>query len=599
MTWFDSIYDLQYYNQPKGVPCYCEALTYPHDLQLQGTLDSSVSNYTIKFYVYSADGVTQYEDATTYFEYYFGKVSVNGLNHHFFNARLKSYTPAMCQHACYILRVVVTGNVNGQTHTLFDKYTERYCQTDCCDVAKNISIDQDGLLIGGGSGSGTGTATEGIDDRVFTPGNPTGTGVPGVFTPVTPPPPTGACGEPLIRLVSSFDCIDNFTGVFYGVPDTTLSGTTANFQYVKVSTFKGRVVRKPREISREISYNCRLQSAESTPVYQLEGFEFFPAWKMYEIESQLHAKYIYVDDYGKSKRYEYAGDTPFSQASNCFELFKLSATLQDCTQRQLYSCAPACNKATNPDGSNILFAIPQGYQGGAFYDEQRVKVANNYEGLKDYLRTRDGVSAINEVSTESLDCTVQHILTVTSDKSMTASIYYDEPTLANQLLPLVVNEYSDVCAVQPAYCAMPVVGDIINELAVCDIPEVNSFSVDAIVPEEVSITGFGDWEEDALATEASVWNGQVTFSIKVVNDQIAEDPEAVGESVAIPSDIIGVIGGAARPTVQAVLNSGNSNLPEDVHITIDEFGMIRYSGASTAATASDVTITINNLTYNI
>lgn len=599
MTWFDSIYDLQYYNQPKGISCYCEALTYPHDLQLQGTLDSSVSNYTIKFYVYSADGVTQYEDATAYFEYYFGKVSVNGLNHHFFNARLKSYTPAMCQHACYILRVVVTGNVNGQTHTLFDKYTERYCQTDCCDVAKNISIDQDGLLIGGGSGSGTGTATEGIDDRVFTPSNPTGTGVPGVFTPVTPPPPTGACGEPLIRLVSSFDCIDNFTGVFYGVPDTTLSGTTANFQYVKVSTFKGRVVRKPREISREISYNCRLQSTESTPVYQLEGFEFFPTWKMYEIESQLHAKYIYVDDYGKSKRYEYAGDTPFSQVSNCFELFKLSATLQDCTQRQLYSCSPSCKTATNPDGSNLLFAIPQGYQGGGFYDLQGLKVANSYDGLKDYLRTRDGVSAINEVSTESLDCTVQHIVTVTGSRPLPSSLYYDEPGGANVISAQVVNDYNDVCVTQPAYCATPILGATSIIEAVCDTPASDSFSVDAILPDVVEITGYGDWQEDALATDASIWKKVVTFSLKVTNTELTEDPEAVGEPIVVPPVVIGVLGSSARPPYMVVLTSDNNNLPEDVYITIDEFGRISYSGTVTASTASDVTITLNNLTYNI
>lgn len=594
MNWFDSIYDLQYYHQPKGVSCYCEALTYPHDLQLQAALDSSISDYAIKFYVYSPDGVTLYEDATSYFEYYFGEIKVNKLPYRFFNARLKSYAPTMCQYACYILRVVVTGSANGQTLTLFDKYTERYCQTDCCDVAKNITIAQAGLVIGGG----TGTATEGIDP-IFTPGNPTGTGTPGVPTPVSPVAPTGSCGEPLIRLISSFDCLDNFTGEFYGVPDSTLNGTSATFQYVKVSTFKGRIVRRPREITREISYNCRLQSAESTPVYLLEGFEFFPAWKMYEIESQLHAKYIYVDDYNKGKRYEFAGDTPFSQVSNCFELFKLSATMQDCTQRQLYSCTPDCNKMTNPDGSNLLFAIPQGYMGGAFYDELRVKVANDYEGLKDYLRTRDGVSAINDISTASLDCTVQYIVTVTSEKSVTSALYYDAPTASKQILPLVVNDYSDVCAVQPAYCAVSMVGDISMDYATCATPESGTFTVEAIVPDVVGISGFGDWEEDALATDASLWNKQVTFSLKVTNTELAEDPENVGEPVAIASDIIGVIGGSARPAVQVVLHSGNSTLPDDMYITIDVYGMIRFSGASSTASSSNVTIVLSNLTYNI
>lgn len=595
MIWFDSIYDLQYYNQPKGVPCYCEALTYPHDLQLQGALDNSIDNYSIKLYVYSADGTTQYEDATSYFEYYFGKVTASTYPLHFFNARLKSYTPAMCQHACYILRVVVTGTINGQVHTLFDKYTERYCQTDCCDVAKNVTIDQDGVSIG------SGTISTGGVDTIFTSGNPTGVGIatPVTATPISPATPMGACGEPLIRLVSTFDCIDNFTGEFYGVPDSTMSGTVATFQYVKVSTFKGRLVRRPRDISREISFNCRLLSAESTPVYLLEGFEFFPPWKMYEIESQLHAKYIYVDTYAESKLYQYAGDTPFSQVNSCFELFKLAATLQDCTQRQLYSCAPDCNKLTNPDDSNLLFAIPQGYQGGAFYDEQKVKVANDYEGLKDYLRTRDGVSAINEIDTGTLACEVYSVVTITTTKPITSSLFYDEPAASNRLSSLVVKEYNDVCATLPIYCATPVLSMFSLEEAVCATPQNGIYTVEALVPDVVGINGYGDWEEDSETSDASIWKGQVTFSLNVVNDQLTEDPEAVGEPIVIPSVIIGVIGGSARPDTIVALHSGNNSLSDDVYITIDNYGLIRYSGPVTAATANDVSILLSNLTYNI
>lgn len=579
MIWFDNIYDLQYYHQPKGVPCYCESVAYPFDLFLQGHIYNGNGSYSLNIYVYSPDGLTQYEDATSYFDFYFG--AVPGAGYDFFNARLKSFSPAMCAHECYILRAVVTQ----QGINKFNKYTERYCQNDCCDVPHNIRFEQVGFAPNVINNDNNDPALQ-IEDTVVTGGV-----TPEIYV------PSGDCGEQLIRLISKFDCIDKFTGDFYGSPDTVYAGN-ANFEYRKVTSLKGRVVRRPREIKREVSYNCMLLKSESTAQYLLEGFEFLPAWKMYELEGQLHANRLFVDDFSGVKEYHYSGGTPVKQLNKCFELFKLEATLEDCSQRQVFGCAPGCNTNTSFDGSNMMFAIPADYNNGGFYNSNGERVAHNYEGLMDYFRTRDGASAINDIDTGSMQCSVYKVLSVTSSAQIDTHIYYDNPVPGNKIYGQQVADISEFCAGLPNICACPVVGSFTVALPVCTAAITGPFTVVAIDVDNVAVAGYGNWVDNVSATSAAVYNNEVTLNIEVVNDAITEDPNNPTADVYV-SDVIGVIGSIARPATQVVLNSTNSNLPEEVGITIDSSGLISYYGPVTVADPGDVTIQLTNITYNI
>lgn len=134
------------------------------------------------------------------------------------------------------------------------------------------------------------------------------------------------------------------------------------------------------------------------------------------------------------------------------------------------------------------------------------------------------------------------------------------------------------------------------EEPVCTTPTQGVFTVEETGT--VAIVGYADWVEDEGETYASVYNNEVTFSIKVVNATITEDPGDPGEPVPV-SEIIGIITAAARPATMAVLNSSNSAMPDDASIIIDNSGRITYYGMVTAATATNVTIELNNITYNI
>ena len=579
MTWFDRIEDLQYYHQPKDVPCYCEAITYPQDMYLQGQMPAGNNNYTINIYVYSANGLTQYEDATTYFDTYFFKVP--GIATHYFNARLRSFSPAMCAHECYILRVVVTQN---DGVTMFNKYTERYCQNNCCDVARNISFEQVGFAPFVISNDPA-FVSEAIDTVVAGSNS-------SLFI------PSGSCGEQLIRIISKFDCIDNFTGDFYGTPDVIISGTP-DFEYRKVTTMKGRIVRRPREITREISYNCKVQRVESTPQYLLEGFEFLPPWKMYEIEGQLHANRIYVDDFAGVREYRYSGGTPMKKIGNCYELFKLEAVMEDCTQRQVFGCKPDCTANGNFDGSNLIYAIPALYSGGAFYNSNKEMVAADYAGLMDYLRTRNGVAAVNDVAMDDMDCAAYKVVSVTTDGDVERHIYYDAPLANNKVFGRVVSDINELCSYLPKVCAVPVAGEFAVSVFVCAMPTSGTFTIEDIDTDTVAINGYGDWVKDAGETWGAVYHNEVTFSLHVTNDTITEDPDFPDDDVFIGAVQIGVVGSQGRPTGTVILNSSNNPLPEDVVVTIDDSGRVVYYGPATDATSTEVIIELNNLTYNI
>lgn len=576
MTWFDNIKDLQYYHQPKDVPCYCDAVGYPFDMYLQGQLQGN-GNYSVSLYVYSADGLTQYENATTYFDVYTG-IMPNGV--HFFNARLKSFSPAMCAHECYIIKAVVSQS-GGMT--VFEKYTERYCQNNCCDVPRNITLEQTGFspMVISNPGNDPIVSGSSIDLTL----DPT------IFI------PTGNCGEQLIRIISVFDCIDNFTGDFYGTPTTVLSGT-ASFEYRKITTIKGRIVRRPREITREMSYNCKLQRSESTAQYLLEGFEYLPPWKMYEIENQLHANKLYIDDFAGVREYQYAGGTPMKQISKCFELFKLEATLQDCTQRQVFGCAENCTKPTNFDGSNIMFAIPASYNDGGFYNSNKEHIATDYTGLMDYLRTQTGATAVNDVNTVTMNCTPYKVVSVTSEGQIDSHIYHDAPVASNKISGKTVSNINDLCGGLPVICIKPVAGTITIATFICVTPVNGTVIVENIHVTPFTINGYGTWEQQPAHTTGYVYNNQVTFSLMVINNTITEDPDAPGAGVPV-YETIAVMGGMARPSAMIELNSSNNALPENVSITIDQLGRIMYYGPTTSSTISSTTIHLTNLTYNI
>lgn len=575
MKWFDSLSEISYYNPIKGVPCYCSILIYPTDLVLQGDFSIGSGSYTLRVEVLSPDGLTTYATnavANGYFQYYFAKNQFTGK--HFFNLRLKSFVPVMCTKVCYILRVTI---LDGLT-VKFDKYTDRYCQSSCCDLARDITISQAGMVDIGGNDTGTITTSEN--------------------------PKISECGDPLITLRTRYDCYDKFTGLYYGTP-TFILGGTATFAFQITSNFKGRIVQRPRDIVREYSYNCRLQRVESQIPYLLEGFEYFPSWKMNEIEAQLHSTEIYVDD----ERYEFNGGTPFRQLNNCFELFKLEAELSGCTQRQVFGCDSNCDQPTNFDGAMMMYVVPGSYEGGSFYNESKEEVAEDLDGLMLYMRNLEGITELNEIDVSGLDCDIHGAFSISGDGYIPTSFYFDSTTNGNRVYAAVHESIEDLCELYSNGCPAPDMGSPVITEDECPVPDMGSPVITDMTASDIPLASFDtdDWVVVTSSADspwlpaslASLYDGQVVLSLYVYNLSHVEDPEAVGEPVDISNEVIAVIGATGRPDADRFLDSTNSNMPEGMALSIDTNGLIRFNGTVTATDADSSIIELTDIRYNI
>lgn len=574
MTWLNSIQELQFYNQPAGVPCYCQTLLQPSDIMLQGSFPPSGSEYTIFLRVYSADGLTLYEDATSYFDVWFG---VNPVTlQHFFTARLNQWADSMCEHKCFIIRAIVTA----PNLKVFDKYTERYCQSDCCNTASGVIFAQEGVISVDGTFELTATS------ELFTD-----------------------CGDKLIKIITVDDCYNKFLDEYYSVPPVIISGD-ATFTYSRSTIMKGRIVRRPREIQRDISYNCKLQRVESTPVFLLEGFEYLPPWKMFDLEGQLHSQYIWVQDVLGSNRYEFAGGVPFRKvegANSCTEIFKLETEMQECRQRQVFGCSEPCD-SIGYEGYTNFFIIPSAYAGNGFYGDDRSYIAADTTGLIDYLRAFADVTDVAELAfSPASDCDYYAVIGVAGNGYLPNTIYYGIPTAANRIFAVSLDEASEVCNfVNPNNCATPVLGVVTLVPVDCATPVLGDVTMTIITPEEVGIIQYipMNWEfvysgspavpED---TEASVYNNQVTFSIKARNYGVPE-PEL---TFIFSGEVIGVMGAEGRPSTLRMLTSANNgSLTDEQTITIDEYGLITYSGPPTDVDEGNYSeVQLSNLIYNL
>lgn len=567
MIWFDNIKKLQYYNQIPGLPCYCDELVVASDLMLQGSFAPQNGNYSIVIRVYDPSGVTLYEDATSSFDYYFFTNPVNG--RHTFNARLKAFTDEMCTHKCFIIRVTITGNGN----TYFDSYTERYCISDCCDYARGITYELDGVIT---IGSNTSAPSSGVQ--------PVATAL-------------NKCGQELIRLISASTCYNSFTDEYYGMPDDTISGT-ATFSFLKINTFRGKIAQRPRTIEIQRSYNCNVQRVESTPQYQLQSFEYCPAYKMKDIEGQLHSDYIWVDDNIDVIRYQYPGGTPFTQLKNCIEVFKFDVNLQECTQRQNYGCDEPCSINAAYGGFDKLYTIPNNYQGGNFFDDNRQVIANNVAGLVQWFRSQNGVSAAEEIATSPVFCDIDSIIGVSGSGYLPSYIYFDKPIAAKRVYGAEYDTISELCSGEAASCPVPIVGTITVTASPCVDPTVGTITVTDETATDVNIYGHGDWVIDAGESSASYFKNQTTFNIKVTNSTII--PVDSEDAPNFSGEIIGVIDAEGRPSVAQTLDStNNQSLGDNQAITVDEYGVIRYYGEPTLLNVDEsVVIEFDNLIFN-
>lgn len=310
MVWVDSINDLEYYHSNPDWGCYADLVTTPSDITLQAQLgtrfDGTISGGLIR--LLAPDGTLLTADITSYFRLCYISHTIGGVTYFYVNIRLKRYSPAMLTNICFVLDVQISDG----SGVLFHKYTQKYQILNAdiypADVVVSYAGETDNLA--------TLCSTQTY---------------------------AGVC-NPIIKLTSLFDCVDAFTGDFYGDGVFLGGSTTVPFTYARFCWMEAMVRKLPTNIKRTVSINCRTQRTERTDKHVLTAFKPFPLWKMEEIEGMLMCQHLFIDD----REYQSEGGTPFEQfgqPKNCVYMYKMAMELQDCFKFQMFGCTPPCTPA--------------------------------------------------------------------------------------------------------------------------------------------------------------------------------------------------------------------------------------------------------------
>lgn len=555
MRFIDTIFELQYYHPIQGMPCYCEEILFPFDMQLQSPLDNNGDgNYTITIYVYTADGTTELEDATNYFS----TVTYNNpnTNRHTFNIKLNSFSPTMCANKCFILFITVTGGGN----TYFSKYTERYCVPECCEYVTDVTYSQDGIIFTGG---GAVTPTVVIE-------NP--------------------CRLHYLKIETFSECYNVFSDKYYQTPGSVFTGTA--FAYRNITTIQGRIVEQPTSIERTYSLNCRPQQFQMQRVFLLDGFEYFPAWKFRELTTGFGDQYIFIE----GERYEMNTNTPFETyqpPNNVQLLYNLKAELVKCLQKQIYGCNVSC-------GDNSLAFVQSSVSigDGNYYSESRQLIATDCDELMNYYATLPGIKSVVALDPNDYGCEFECGFIVYSEQNAYVPTYYLAGTTNNsgRIYGQSVDTLPDICQqINPA-CGVPSIGTITIATQVCPSFTIGTITITSTTVEDIYLVGFNNWVAVDAGTNASMTDGVVTFSLELTNTAYPVS----GSPAAIPivSEQVAYIAPIAYPSVTRVIASPVLDAA-GATLIVQPNGQIYYSGQLTSADLTKGYITLTDLMYII
>lgn len=550
MVFVDSIADLEYYFPNPQWGCYGDTVFEAHDILLQANGFEISGGYTAQISVCDPSGVF-IDDATANFDTFLASFVIAGTTYYYVNVRCDSFTSYMMSARCFILRVSITDTTT--TEVVFDKYTQRY------NLAPGATTFIPAVIMDG----------ESLPNCV--PGETS----------------EGNCNRNFVKFKSTFDCIDTFTGDYYGEGNVISGTNNYPFTFERFSYIEGKIRRVPRAIKRTISINCRTQKTESTPLYLLTGNVTFPVWKVEEIEQMMLASHLYVDDV----EYQSEGGTIFEQFGptyNCQYRYKLTINLQKCFEWQIFGCVPSC------ESLSTYYLFPRTFE--RLYDDSQQIIATDNDELTIYFKSQPGYKSV-ALLPFNLPCPTYAIFNVQSSGVLPKFIYVDEITPASRIFPkqLPVNSTNlmPLCNGVTFNNQVPEAEVTGNESELIEVPlaEVTGYeSMDAnsYILQVDAADGF---TINPNYSSAANYEGEVSLNISV-SSTVISDP-----LIAVP--IAQINGNGIPATTKVIYGNDNPNLPPDSVLTINIDGSIVYTGNATSTSPGTIYVEFFMVKYYI
>lgn len=338
--------------------------------------------------------------------------------------------------------------------------------------------------------------------------------------------PVTSCNKPVIKLVTTSECNDSITDDNYGT-GTVIDGSNgvSPFPFYKVTNLRGFIKNVPREIVRQNSRNCKPQKVSSSVVYEIQGGDFYPAWKMRELEEMFHAKTINID----GEDVLYYGGRMFEEIGKfCNPVYRLITNVQECEKFQIYGCGDECTP------NCFYFLLPANIVTQNFFNEAGQQIASTYQQLLDWYASQSNVQEAVDINA-SLQIACQHfkVFKVVGTGYIPAFLFYDSPSQSNKVYGMTLDctlpDYSKLCGgVDNRSCGeLQIEPPVVFELTCGDltITEVVVF----IIGESCAVSPFPAWALHTGTTNILSSGTVRTLNLSLKNPTYVGTPPTTGE----------------------------------------------------------------------
>lgn len=581
MIFRDTQAQLQANNLCRFEKPYSQAVVTPSDINLQGRLPMQGANdYDIQINLFDCTGNVFIADVTEYFRILF---ATSIYNFRYFNLQLREFSEDFP--TCFTLQVKVTNN----SQLIFNKITESYkrlfpdkrCYVEISEEEWDVLSANETLIVNGENSysitdlpnhfeplyqQGTETwhlyfdceevATIGIgDNENVALALPLSASLGGYSQAGFQLLPIYAiyiidetgCRLPYKRIESTYNCLDNISGLYYGDAKQLLNYefNDENLKYSNTQWIESEIKKLPTEIKKEVSFLGRTQRVDYTPMFSYRGLLPFPQWKVDEIEATFSGKRLFIDAVEFILR---EGEIFKKDTIRCTCNYLLDAKIEQYVITNEFSCVDDCNTLC------YYFVIPAGMKDQAYYDENGQLIGLLFQDLLDYFNALPDVISVTDYVDNTLECQPTAVIQIDSFGFVPSFIYYFELTPTNKIYVK-----RDDCTDPETLCEG--LGSCIPSqiTSVCESTCPPPFNITSTCEEmnmiQGAITPQGDWTLNSGFTAEVDEGGDVNLAFVMENTSIT-DPTIL----EVVNEFVGVVSNELRPISVRIIDDANKTV---------------------------------------
>lgn len=582
MIFRDTQAQLQANNLCRFEKPYSQPVVTPSDINLQGRLPMQGANaYDIEIKLYDCSGNVFIADVTEYFRVLF---ATSIYNFRYFNLQLREFSEDFPD--CFTLQVKVTNN--GQL--IFNKITESYkrlhpdkrCYIEISEEEWDVLSVNETLIVNGTESYSVAELPNHFEplyqqgtelwhlyfdcDEVTTIGIGDNESV-ALALPLSASlggysqagfqlfpiyaiyiiDETG-CRLPYTRIESTYNCLDNVTGLYYGDAKQLLNYEFNDeiLKYSNTQWLESDLKKLPTEIKKEVSFLGRTQRVDYTPMFQYTGLIPFPQWKVDEIEATFSGKRLFIDAVEFILR---EGEIFKKDTIRCTCNYLLEAKIEQYVLVNEFSCTDDCNSLC------YYFVIPAGMKDQAYYDENGQLIGLLFQDLMDYFNALPDVISVQEYINPELECEPVSVIQIDSFGFVPSFIYYYELSPTNKIYVK-----RDDCTDPETLCdGMGTCPPPSQVTSVCETTCPAPFNVTSTCEEADAIQGAivpqGNWTLLSGFTAEVDMGGDASLSFVMENTTITDS-----SIIQVINEFVGVLSSELRPVSARIINDDNKTV---------------------------------------